>query len=172
MEVLDGPPALDVTESSPPSKPKREKKPRSEAQMASFKAAVEKLRAKRDAERSEKAQRKAEEVALKAEAKAAELKAKVPAAAPAPPAPAPPPDWLSHVEKMLDSKLAFLTPTAEAAVKAPRRRAKVVDSGSDSDSAHEHVKKQRPPHAPAPRHSVAPSVPPALPLWYDSLFRR
>lgn len=158
------PPVLNVTEVDTAPKPKA-KKPRSEAQMASFKAAVEKLRAKRESEREERQQRKAAEAAQKAEAKAAELKAKIPSApAPAPAvAPAPVPaapahtDLLRDVERLLDDKLARLAPA--------RRRAKAV---AESDSDEEHApptSKKSLPMAPGPRAAPAP-----LPAWYDSLF--
>ena len=66
------------------AKPAKAKRPRSEAQQVAFKAAAEKLKAKRVAEREEKERRKASDELQKVEQKAEALKVK--AAAPVPPA--------------------------------------------------------------------------------------
>ena len=87
------------------AKPAKAKRPRSEAQQVAFKAAVEKLKAKRVAEREEKERRKASEELQKVEQKAEALKVK--AAAPVPP-PAAASDSVDDIRKQVTALQALL----------------------------------------------------------------
>lgn len=122
--------------------------------MQSFKAAVEKLKAKRETEREEKERKKAAEALTKVEAKAETLRAK---ATP----PANNDDILQQFVRILDERLP-LKPMTEP-VKAepkPRRRQEPRQAPHQEDE----YEYQRPRYL--PQTPAIPSV------WYESLFPR
>lgn len=157
----------------PPMGSKPPKKQRTEAQQAAFKAAVDKLKVKREQEREAKASARAELDLQKIEEKAQVLKTRVkpkaiPTVVAAPPSPetveivvapyvssehkAPAvDDILKHVERLLDERLPK---------KATRRRARSPSSSPERERPARRIVKQEQHHAPQ-------SLPPA---WYDSLF--
>lgn len=163
--------------------PSSQKKQRTEAQQLAFKAAVEKLKAKRELEREAKASARAELDLKKIEEKAQVLKTRVkpkstpmlaatcatpvqvpqvPVATPtcAPTAvTAPPPmaDFMKQVERMLDERLPKRT---------EKRRARSPSSSSEEEPAPRRKAHARQDHY-APQPMTSPSIPPA---WYDALF--
>ena len=147
----------------------KEKKPRSEAQQASFKAAVEKLKAKRQQDRDDKVKSKAEKELKKVEAKANELKAL--AAAPAkainPLVPRSPPvdphaDVFGRIEKLIDERLSKLAPPAPVIVNMSRKYKRHAEESGSEDEA------PAPPAAPKPRTTARGQPMPAA--WYDAIF--
>lgn len=145
-------------------KPVKEKKPRTEAQQASFKAAVEKLKAKREQERDDKVKRKAEQELQKVEAKASELKAIASPAAPkAAPVSDPHADMFGRIEKLIDERLSKLAPPTPVIVNMPRKYKRHADESGSEDEG------PAPPAAPKPR--TTPGRTHQMPAaWYDSLF--
>ena len=138
----------------------KEKKPRSEAQQASFKAAMEKLKAKRQQDRDDKVKSKAEEQLKKVEAKANELKAL--ATVPLSPPADPHADVFGRIEKLIDERLSKLAPPAPVIVNMPRKyKRHAEESGSEDEAA-------APPAAPKPRITARGQPMPAA--WYDALF--
>ncbi len=158
------------------------KKQRTEAQQIAFKAAVEKLKAKRELEREAKASARAELDLKKIEEKAQVLKQRVkpkaatvlpiPVQAPAAPAvtePLPMADFMKQVERMLDERLPR---------KSHKRRERSPSSSSEEPVQPKRKALVRQERQPQPRYALAPApaqvaalaartMPPA---WYDALF--
>lgn len=141
----------------------KEKKPRSEAQQASFKAAVEKLKAKRQQDRDDKIKRKAEQELKKVEAKATELKALTSTVPDTNSVADPHTDVLGRIEKLIDERLSKLVPPPPVVVNMPRRHKRHADESGSEDEG------PAPPPAPKPRAATSRGhqMPAA---WYDALF--
>jgi hypothetical protein len=157
-----------------------QKKQRTEAQQLAFKAAVEKLKAKRELDCEAKASARAELDLKKIEEKAQVLKTRVkPKPGPMPQVPqvpvatptsaptttiSPPPmaDFMKQVERMLDERLPKRT---------EKKRARSPSYSSEEEPAprRKTVIKHDQPARYYPQVPVAanPSIPPA---WYDALF--
>jgi len=183
--------ASDIEEAAPAIAvaPKRGRKQRSEAQVAAFQAAVEKLKAKRVAARAEKEQAKAQ---AKARPKAV-VAAPVPEPVAAPAAPAEAmssADLLRHVERMLDERLrpapapapapapvrarrAKAAPEPVPAIvvkqaKAGKRRTRIIveeDASDDEEPAVPVRKAAKPAERPVFSNPLNPGG-----VWYDGLF--
>ena len=180
---------VEITEPTPVEiKKPKVKAPRTTAQQETFRKAVATLKARREAEKEEKARKKAEDTLKKVESKVDELRSKakpvvpvpasLPVAAAAPESTTPPFDMLAHFEKMLDAKLAHLKHPAAPEVhqpivikamktKKPKKTYIVEEDASSSED-------EFPPQPPPARRTAYGTNPirsaPLQNAWYESLF--